>query len=648
VLPETVQVEGVPGQRPAAPGAAMDWERLTRGIGELASLATREFEVDELLHRLCDIAARALDVDGAGVMAGDARGTRFVHASTRQTVELERLQETLQDGPCRDALRTGQDVFIGDYTQMRWPAFEALSRSAGLPAVLAIPLHSRGKDWGTLDLYWSSPRELSENGLAAARMLADVAVSYLVMAADRSEALAAREHLARRALHDELTGLPNRGLLQELLYHALAASQRRGGLVAVLFVDLDRFKAVNDTFGHRVGDAVLVAVADRLRTAVRGSDVVGRLSGDEFLVLCEHLDPAREVDDYLLGLGERIRTALAAPIVVDGRQCAISASIGIAVTSGHVSAADLMHAADAAMYAAKFQGRDRVVVSMLDAAGIDRHMLERQLFGVVERGELELHYQPIVAPDGRLQAAEALVRWRHPDLGLLPAADFVELAEATGAIVAMGHWVIGRAAADLADWRRRFANLAPRKIFVNLCPLELVSSDLPAVLDAALAGNGLQPSDLTIELLESTMSDGRLLPAIIGLGERGHPLAIDDFGTGYSSLHRLVELPVTYLKVDRSVISGLPDDQRSISLIRAVTTIADSLGLTVICEGVETRDQILPIEKSGVPLLQGYCFGHPMPAEQLTATIAADRTVTGPIPVIPGPRPAGPATPPGL
>jgi EAL domain-containing protein (putative c-di-GMP-specific phosphodiesterase class I) len=375
-------------------------------------------------------------------------------------------------------------------------------------------------------------------------------------------------------------------------------------------------------------------VATRLRGAVRGSDVVGRLSGDEFLVLCEHLDPSSGADDYLLALGDRIRAALAPPVVVDGRPVLVSASIGIAVTAGHVSAADLMHEADAAMYTAKFQGRNRVVVRRLDPATIDRQVLERQLFGVAERGELELHYQPIVAPDGRLQAAEALVRWRHPDLGLLPAADFVDLAEATGAIVPMGHWVIRQAAADLAGWRQRFGPTAPRKVFVNLCPLELVSSDLPDVLATSLSSSGLEPSDMTIELLESTMSDSRLLPSIIELGSSGHPLAIDDFGTGYSSLHRLVELPVTYLKVDRTVISRLPDDPRSLALLRAVSTIADNLGLTVICEGVERRDQVLPIEKSGVPLLQGYCFGRPMSAEQLTATIVADRSIFAP----PAPR----------
>lgn len=311
--------------------------RVAEALARLAVFAVDDFSVDDMLHRLGEVAAAALAVDGAGVMGtvgADGSRTRFVHSSQLSLTPLERLQELNQSGPCKEATLTLRTVVCSTQQQLeRWPAFAAAAQDAGVRSVVAVPMISRGRCWGVLDLYWMSETVHDEDELAEAELLAEVAVSYLVIADDRHEADLARQQLAARLLHDTLTGLANRELIHELTYHALANAGRRRKSVALLFIDLDKFKDVNDTRGHRAGDIVLRTVAHRMRAVVRASDTASRLGGDEFLVLCDDLDHNVE-EAGLIGLGERILAEIAKPIDVDdGRPVVMGASIGIAVTS---------------------------------------------------------------------------------------------------------------------------------------------------------------------------------------------------------------------------------------------------------------------------------------------------------------------------
>lgn len=607
----------------------MSTPRVGEALAKLAVFAADEFSVDEMLSRLGEVATAALGVDGVGVMGtntGVGDRTRFVYASQTQLEPLEFLQEASQAGPCKQAAVTLQTVECSTPGLMaQWPGFAAAARKAGMRAVVATPLVSRGRCWGVLDLYWATETSLSEADMADVDLLAKVAVSYLVIADDRDQAGIAQQQLAARLLHDPLTGLANRELIHELTYHALVNAHRRGRSVALLFIDLDKFKTVNDTRGHRAGDTVLRTVAQRMRDAVRAGDTVSRLSGDEFLILCEDLpDPGADVDSALSALGERISTEIARPIAVDsGPALAVGASIGIASANGQPSVADLIHDADQAMYRAKQDGRHRVVVhhhvDQTGAGGEHRQAFERELFGALERGELRVHYQPIRDVTAqRVVAVEALLRWEHPGQGLLPASRFIEFAISNGTIVRIGQWMIGQALQAVRGWQDAVPDRAPSTVFVNFAPQQLTDPSLSAVVEEQLQAWHLTPPALGIEMTEKFFDDVRIQPQADHFRAQQHPLAIDDFGTGYSSLARLIEVPVTYLKLDRSLVSRLPDNPRARALLEAVMTIAGALNLGVIGEGVENAAQAEILATAGCTLQQGHHHGYPHPAHQLT------------------------------
>ncbi|WP_157970599.1 putative bifunctional diguanylate cyclase/phosphodiesterase [Nakamurella deserti] len=599
-------------------------------LGDLAARAAQGATPDELLTGLCSAAVAALEVDGAAVMAVRDGRCRFVWARPAEFTGFSRLQEALQQGPCRDAMSTGTVIRADTAAelQMRWPELSSAAApgSPDISSVLVVPLMSRGRCWGTLDLFWVADGELPPGMETAARALAEVAVSYLVLAVDSAAAGELHDRMTHKLLHDQLTGLPNRGLIHEMVFHALSAVHRRGSAVAVLFVDLDGFKAINDVHGHVAGDTVLREVALRLRACVRDSDSVARLSGDEFLVLCEDLPAAgTDVTAATTVLADRIRAAVARPIVVEGVSVTVTASIGVAITTDRPSVAELIHDADMAMYEAKALGPGGTVTHS-DPRHLDghrRHSLERRLFDALRREELTVLYQPIVAPDATVVAVEALLRWQRPGDTLVAAADFIDLAQSTGVIVPIGHWVIRRALTDLRHWRDTAPGTAPDTVWCNLSPRELVAPDLPGVIRDALADVGLHPRHLGVEILEQHLTDVRAVAALAALRAAGHPLAIDDFGTGYSSLSRLVDLPVTHLKIDRSLVAGLPDHERSRTLTRAVLTIADELGVTVVSEGIETQAQAAYLTAAGTHLLQGFLYSRPSSADTITRRLAA-------------------------
>ena len=607
----------------------MDAQRLVGAMAGLSRAATGEFSIDEMLRALCAVAADVLAVDGAGVMVRQDGRNRLVHVTDPIVQPFALLQELLQAGPCQDSLRQQQTIAIDDLGAELlepdpWPAFRELAAEVGLSSVMAVPLMSRGSCWGVLDLYRRAPGSWSGEERMAVAVLADVAVSYVVMAYDRDQAAAAQAALAHRATHDDLTGLPNRGLLFDRLEHALLVGARRGTAVAVVFLDLDLFKVVNDTYGHRAGDQVLVEVALRLTTALRGGDTLARFAGDEFAIVCEGLptDPPEALADLVHAVTRRLQTALQPPIRIGPVDVVVDASIGVAIATTHVSAQELLADADAAMYTAKQQGGaqvhvgDRSVVTALAYA----RQLERDLAGALVNGELQLHYQPILrADDHALVAVEALLRWERPGQGVLPATAFIDVAVHTGAIVAIGQWVIQEACRQMGAWTRELQGRAPATAFINLSGRELADSTLPDTLERALREHGLRPEQIGLEIVEHHLAHCDVVGRLERLQERGHPLSIDDFGTGYSSLSRLIDLPAVHAKIDRLFVAGLPDDPRSSRMIDSILVMAGSLDLQVVAEGVETADQARHLTSAGCQLLQGYHLGPPETAAQLTA-----------------------------
>ena len=426
----------------------------------------------------------------------------------------------------------------------------------------------------------------------------------------------AEHELARAALRDPLTGLANRTLFSERLDHALARLRRVPAPLGVLFVDLDGFQAINDRFGHRSGDRVLVEVASRLEAAFRPTDTVARLDGDTFCVMCDSLEG--ELD--ITGIADRVRDALAAPIRCDGVELRVSASVGIAMADGPAADPEqLLRDADAAMDQAKLAGpgSSRLYDAEMQARAEERRALDADLAGALGRGEFVLHYQPQVSlATGDVTGFEALVRWERPGHGLVAPDAFIPAAEETGLIVALGTWILEEACRQAAVWEGEMA--------VNLSALQLDDPALPALVARVLAETGLDPARLNLEITETvlmgdTQANIEILRALKAVGVS---LSVDDFGTGYSSLNYLKRFPVDVLKVDRSFVQGLPEDREDAAIVAAVIALAHALGLTVVAEGVETAEQREALRAGGCELAQGYLFSRPVPAEMVLAGAA--------------------------
>jgi diguanylate cyclase (GGDEF)-like protein len=445
----------------------------------------------------------------------------------------------------------------------------------------------------------------------------------LTMVDKQTETLRQRtEDLAHVAVHDTLTGLPNRVLLADRLGQSLSRSARTGSSVAVLFIDLDRFKFVNDSRGHAVGDELLVAVAERLRGVVRSHDTVARFGGDEFVVVCEDEDAALQASS----IAERIAEVLRDPVLTDGQEVFLGASIGIAVAdSGTESAESLLRDADAAMYRAKERGRDRCEFfdAVMRTEAVARLETQSALHRAVERDELRLHYQPVVdLASGAVCGVEALVRWARPNSGLVGPGAFIPLAEETGLIVPIGKWVLEEAVRQVACWQEAHPG-QPLTVNVNLSAAQLRQPDLIADLAAVIATHRIEPGALCLELTESTFmeeADGHGA-ALAALKTLGIHLAMDDFGTGYSSLTYLKRFPVNMLKIDQAFVGGLGRDTSDTAIVRSVIDLAHALGLTVVAEGVETADQAAHLRRLGCDLAQGYHFARPLPPDELDSLL---------------------------
>jgi diguanylate cyclase (GGDEF)-like protein len=614
-------------------GGVVDAEALAGVLNDFAATVTGDFSVDDILRQLGSGITRVLDVDGAGVLTPRSPGgmLRVAFATPGAGESLDRLQEGLQEGPCHECHSSGRVVQVDDLAAgERWPEFESRAATLGVHSVTAIPMRARGRLWGVLDLYRCAPGPVSAGELAAATTLANLATSYLVVAADRDTARHAQDELAHRATHDPLTDLPTRWMFFEHVTHALTGLARRSGQIGVLFLDLDGLKQVNDTFGHLAGDRLLTTAAERVRAALRPTDILARLGGDEFVVLLENLTRPADAER----VAQRILDELTVPYRPQGRTINTSASIGIATTDDPAQTADaLVLQADSAMYRAKEAGRGRYEVFDADLHAAERarttaeERLIAELGTALRQDQLELHYQPIVdvladpaqPAVGGVYAVEALVRWHHPTQGLLPAGAFIDAALRGGLIADLGAWVLAEACRQLRAWDDSLGHLAPGRVFVNVSTQELTDPLLPVRVADTLAATGVGAHRLTLEITESGMitSPEVTLGALEQIRELGVQLAIDDFGTGYSSLSRLTQIPATTLKVDQSFTRDLAANRDAAAVVAAVLLLGHNLRRTVVVEGVEDAETLAGLHELGCTHVQGYFLSTPKHPDDL-------------------------------
>ncbi|MFJ7905957.1 EAL domain-containing protein [Kitasatospora sp. NPDC096204] len=458
---------------------------------------------------------------------------------------------------------------------------------------------------------------------------ADPTVGALVLTLrDVTEQRQMERELTHRAFHDSLTGLANRVLFQDRVGHALSRGERSGAVTGVLFIDLDDFKVVNDTQGHAVGDELLVAVSLRISTALRASDTAARLGGDEFAVLVEDARLPEDVDT----IADGVLAVFAEPFKLRSGAVRVTASIGVATTEDSVDATELLAHADLALYAAKAAGRRqwRHYRPALQTGMVERHELNEHLDSAIAESAFQLYYQPIVdLRSGDLVAFEALVRWPHDRRGMVLPDEFIALAEESGQIVPLGAWVLERAAQEVAAWQaassavRMAAGRPPLRVNVNVSARQFRDAGFVDVVRRALATTGIDPRTLVLELTESVLMrrDDRIHADMATLSGLGVGIAIDDFGTGYSSLSYLREFPISLLKIDKSFIDGLGHSPQQYALVEGITRIADTLGVQVIAEGIETPDQRDLLAAMGCPLGQGYLFAHPMDSPRARALV---------------------------
>jgi diguanylate cyclase (GGDEF)-like protein len=466
---------------------------------------------------------------------------------------------------------------------------------------------------------------LGQYRLRLTEALAESQARNLALQAALTEVQRAEEDVKRLAHLDPLTGLPNRMLFGDRLSLAVTQARRDRTRLAVLFIDLDRFKEVNDSLGHAAGDRLLRSVAERLQSCVRAGDTVARLGGDEFVVLL----PGVEGEDGALRVGDKVLETLRRPFSLAGQDVSLTASSGISLyPESATTALDLINRADTAMYRAKAEGRNHQVVytPAMGAGAAESLSQEHGLHRALQSRELVLHYEPILdLQRGRIHGVEALLRWRHPELGLIWPEDFVPLAETTGLIVPIGDWALQTACAQVLAWQRQgFPHL---RLAVNLSSVQLRHPDLVGQVVRILGETGLHARYLELEVTESrAMQDAeRARDALAGLKGYGATLCLDDFGVGYSSLSHLKGFPLDALKIDRVLLRDIDTDPGAATLVGAVIAMAHSLDLRVTAEGVETTEQQEFLASRGCDLLQGYLLGHPLPAEQCSEFLQEHR-----------------------
>jgi diguanylate cyclase (GGDEF)-like protein/PAS domain S-box-containing protein len=459
--------------------------------------------------------------------------------------------------------------------------------------------------------------------IVAENLFAEPAVEGLVLnIRDISERKAFEDELRHQAFHDALTGLANRALFEDRLRHALAGTLRTQRTLAVLFLDLDDFKTINDSLGHRAGDSLLRGVAGRIDSLIRPTDTAARLGGDEFAVLVDHVSTQEEVE----AMGARLLEALGRPFLLDGRELTVTASIGVALSDGAVAADELLRNADMAMYAAKAAGKNAVHAfqQTMHRRAVERLELRNELGAAIAAGQFVLEYQPIVAlPTGEAVGVEALVRWQHPVRGRLAPDQFIGLAEETGLIVDLGRWVLEEACGQLQEWKRSLDPARDLYISVNVSIRQLHEEDFPQCVAGVLARTSIEPQSLVLEITEGLLADDRdaIVRRLQALKRLGIRIAVDDFGTGYSALSHLQQFPIDILKIDKSFIDGLDGDAQKANLVAGIINLGESLSLDVIAEGIEQHTQADRLRAMHSPMAQGFLFSRPLDPGELLAVL---------------------------
>jgi diguanylate cyclase (GGDEF)-like protein len=618
-------------------------ERLTRMFAALS-------ETNEAIMRANTRAEMFELVCAAAVLGGQftsttialvESGNEFLRIAASKGQNQERVKSTRFSISARHpegrgltgtAFRTKAPCIMNDFqTNERTAHWHKLAKGGGTRSGAAFPLLKKdGAPVGVL-LFLAGEEDVFTDDLV--ELLAKLAenISFALDNFDRAdEKTKADERIEYLASHDSLTRLPNREMFNELLRHAIESARRYQRSFAVLFIDLDRFKVINDSLGHDAGDILLVEIADRLRGALRSSDVVARLGGDEFVVIlaetAERDDVERIAGNLLSVLGE--------PLQLGGHECHTTASIGIAMyPSDGDDVQALTKNADMAMYLAKEDGKNgfRFFTKEIKAQSIERLTLETALRRALERDQFALHYQPKVdMGSGQITGVEALLRWTHPELGVLSPVQFIPLAEETGLIVPIGRWVLREACAQNMAWQRR--GLRPVSMAVNLSPRQFADQRLLQDIDEALASSGMSPVLLQLEVTESMVmrNVARAIKVLDAIQSRGIRLAIDDFGTGYSSMSLMKQFPIDTIKVDRSFVRDLPNDSEDQAIAQAIISMGKALGMTVIAEGVETVEQQAFLRSHACDEMQGYLFSKPLPPGQLASLLRSSPLLVSP------------------
>jgi len=588
-------------------------------IAKLGERALQADDPDSLMQATVSLLAGIEGVESACIweVGRDGRRLRLRAGLDDETIGSGRRISAARDSHAGAALDSGLHVIVDDWLAENRFTMPPALRVLGVGSSLAVVIDGKESPFGVLDVHSTEPNRFTPQDVHFVQAAANVL-------ADALERHAADQALRHRVLHDSLTGLPNRLSFIEALGDALRRAAVSGSPVGILFLDLDHFKLINDSMGHHAGDALLRAIAPRLRTHLRPGDVVARFGGDEFGVLVDHLAD----EDEAMAIAERVATAFAEPYSLDGVDHFVTASIGIAVArpTGHdmVDAELLIRDADAAMYRAKERGRARCELfdAEMRARAMRRLEVERELRHALDRDELELHYQPVVAlgSGGEITGLEALVRWRHPERGLLDPGEFISIAEDSGLIEPIGRWVQEAACRQILEWHEERPDARPFDVSVNLSARQVAHRDLPAAVAEILARTGLDPVHLGLEITESVLVEESTTATatLEALSELGVRLILDDFGTGYSSLAYLNRFPFDALKIDRSFVDALGVEQERTAIVEAIIGMSRALSLDVIGEGVENEAQLSELRRLGCDFAQGHLFSRPLPAEKVS------------------------------
>jgi diguanylate cyclase (GGDEF)-like protein len=588
--------------------------RQQEAVARLGQIALRDPDPQELANEVVATCARTLELEICCALELRDDGTAFdVVASVglRPGCEDEPVPNTLatQAGWTTDA---GAPLVIDDLPSETRFGDTTVLLDHGVVSGMMVPIEGRDRPFGVIGCHTGWTRRFDTDDVNFLTAVGNVLSTAIQRHRDEQSSRHA-------ALHDPLTGLPNRTLALDRLQRALARRGRDGGLVATLMLDLDRFKVINDSLGHQAGDDLLLALAPRLSEVLRASDTIARLSGDEFLVICHAPAGVREV----IAVAERLAAAVSRPFALDSGEHFMTASIGISIATGpRDTASSLLRDADAAMYRAKRRGPGRYELfdDAMRAQVLTRMQTENELHRAITGGELRVYYQPIIdLRSGRPLATEALVRWQHPERGTIPPAEFIAVAEETGLIGELGRWVLEEACAQGAAWQKGYDS--DLQMFVNVSGRQIASPQFPREVRDIAARSGMRPGTLGLEVTESVLIEEAESPMAVlnKLRRYGLRLVLDDFGRGYSSLSYLKHLPIDGMKIDRSFTDGLTGDIKDVVIMRAVVDMAHALGMSVVAEGVESEMQADELRRLGCRNVQGFLFSRPLPAPGMTS-----------------------------